>query len=93
MSNQWIYIKTEPALWSVGHYNPNGEFIAESDWTTPDKAAARINYLNGGTGTDRDAYRKLVQLVIDYKDTWEDSGQTRRAEKLLTELGELAKDF
>jgi hypothetical protein len=44
----WVYIASEPGLWTVGHYNPRGEFIAESDHDTPDKAAERVAWLNGG---------------------------------------------
>lgn len=44
----WVYIKTEPQLWTVGHYDPQGKFIAESDWGSQKEAAARVHYLNGG---------------------------------------------
>ena len=44
----YVYIKTEPMLWTVGHYE--GErFIPESDHDSTDAAAARVRYLNGGT--------------------------------------------
>ena len=46
----YVYIKSEQGLWTVGFYNPNKEFIPESDHDSPDKAAARVNYLNGGYG-------------------------------------------
>lgn len=35
-------------LWTVGFYNPNGEWTPESDHETPEKAAERVHYLNGG---------------------------------------------
>jgi hypothetical protein len=44
----YVYIQTEPLLWTVGHYCPTGEFIAESDWGSKDQAAKRTHYLNGG---------------------------------------------
>lgn len=44
----WVYIKTEPKLWTVGFYDPTGKFIPESDWTSPECAAAQCSYLNGG---------------------------------------------
>ena len=44
----WIYIKSEPQLWTVGFYNPDGKFEPESDHDTSAAAAARVNYLNGG---------------------------------------------
>jgi hypothetical protein len=44
----WVYIKSEPGLWTVGFYRPDGRFMPESDHDSPDKAAARVAYLNGG---------------------------------------------
>lgn len=44
----WMYIRSERGLWTVGHYAPNGSWVAESDHNTAEKAAARVHYLNGG---------------------------------------------
>lgn len=45
----YVYIRTEPMLWTVGHYDPKtNRFIPESDWDNTDDAAKRVNYLNGG---------------------------------------------
>lgn len=46
----YVYIESEhnPMLYTVGHYAPNGKWIAESDRTKEDKAAERVRYLNGG---------------------------------------------
>jgi hypothetical protein len=27
----WVYIKSEPCLWTVGFYDPKGEWHADSD--------------------------------------------------------------
>lgn len=45
---KWIYKHTEPSLWTVGYYEPDGTFEPESDCTGPDEAAARVHWLNGG---------------------------------------------
>lgn len=45
----YIYIKSEPSLWTVGFYDPDGKFISESDWDTKEEAAERVHYLNGGS--------------------------------------------
>lgn len=45
----WVYIRSEPRLWTVGFYEPDGKFVSESDHRTPQRAAARVHYLNGGT--------------------------------------------
>lgn len=44
----YVYIKSEPCLWTVGFYLPNGKWEPESDWDNPEDAAARVHYLNGG---------------------------------------------
>lgn len=44
----FIYIQSEPELWTVGHYDPKGTFIPESDHSTPGEAGGRVGFLNGG---------------------------------------------
>lgn len=44
----WVYIKSEPQLYTVGFYSPNGKWQPESDWGTQAEAAQRVHYLNGG---------------------------------------------
>jgi len=44
----YVYIKTEPNLYTVGFYNPNGNWESESDWRTQEQAVERVHYLNGG---------------------------------------------
>lgn len=45
----WVYIQTEPELWTVGFYDPDGHFRPESDHGTSEAAADRAHWLNGGT--------------------------------------------
>jgi hypothetical protein len=45
----YVYIRTEPNLWTAGHYDPAGKFVPESDHGTPEEAAERVHYLNGGS--------------------------------------------
>ncbi|GAI69606.1 unnamed protein product [marine sediment metagenome] len=44
----YVYIRTEPGVWTVGFYEPHGEWVAESDHSSKEDAAARVHYLNGG---------------------------------------------
>jgi hypothetical protein len=46
----YVYIETEPGLWTVGFYTPDGKWIPESDHSEREDAAKRVAYLNGGTG-------------------------------------------
>jgi hypothetical protein len=43
----WVYVQSEPTLWTVGFYAPDGTWHAESDHGSRDEAAARCAYLNG----------------------------------------------
>lgn len=45
---QYVYIKSEPNLWTVGFYDPQGEWHLESDWDNGYSAASRVIELNGG---------------------------------------------
>lgn len=47
----WVYIQSEKGIWTVGHYTPSGDFSGDSDHSSRDSAARRVNYLNGGRGT------------------------------------------
>lgn len=47
MSN-YVYIESEPGLYTVGFYDPKEEWQPESDWDDKEEAATRVNYLNGG---------------------------------------------
>jgi hypothetical protein len=45
----YVYIQSEPQLWTVGFYRPgDNKWIPESDHGTPGEAAARVIELNGG---------------------------------------------
>lgn len=47
----YVYIKSEPGLWTVGFYDPDDCFVPESDHSSTESAAARVHYLNGGEPT------------------------------------------
>ena len=48
MKTNYIYIRSEPGLWTVGFYRPDGGWEPESDHDSANKAAKRVAYLNGG---------------------------------------------
>ena len=45
---KWVYIRSEPGLWTVGFYSPDGKFHTDSDHDSRESAAERVHYLNGG---------------------------------------------
>ena len=46
----YVYVQSEPSLWTVGFYDPQGKWYAESDWSSREEAANRVAYLNGSKG-------------------------------------------
>ena len=44
----YSYQKAEPGIWSVGRFTPEGKWRQESSWNTPEEAAERAHWLNGG---------------------------------------------
>ncbi len=52
----YVYRETERGVWTVGFYRQSNvthqpKFEAESDWSTPEAAASRVNFMNGGSDT------------------------------------------
>jgi len=45
----YVYIQSEPTLWTVGHYDPTGKWHPVSDHDSPGEAGERTRVLNGGT--------------------------------------------
>jgi len=48
METTWVYIESERNLWTVGFYDPKGQFHPESDHESQEEAAKKVHYLNGG---------------------------------------------
>ena len=45
----YVYIRSEThGIWTVGFYNPKGEWTPESDHDSAESAAERVHFLNGG---------------------------------------------
>lgn len=44
----WVYIRSEPNLFTVGFYSPDGDWHPDSDYASQKEAAERVRYLNGG---------------------------------------------
>jgi len=51
----FVYLRSEPGLWTVGFYTPAGEWIAESDRDHTTDAGTRVAYLNGGANARSNA--------------------------------------
>lgn len=69
----YVYIKTEPKLWTVGFYKPDGHLEPESDHASPEAAAARAAWFNGGKSAD--AVNALSGLVAYIEELYHDDLQ------------------
>ena len=58
----YVYIITEPGLFTVGYHTPDGRWIAVEDFTDSVKAADRVAYLNGGR-TPEDHIRAALEQI------------------------------
>lgn len=47
MNTHYVYIRSEPGLWTVGFFDPNGKWHPESDFNIQEEAAKRVAWLNG----------------------------------------------
>lgn len=70
----FIYIKTEPRLWTTGHYDPDGKFHPDDDFGSPEEAADRCAMLNGDKSDNErlesiersiQSINKKINLIID----------------------------
>ena len=56
----YVYIQSEPGLFTVGFYDPSGKWHAESDHGSRGEAAERVAHLNGTAA--REAYAGAARL-------------------------------
>ena len=58
--SDYVYIRSEPGLWTVGFYRPDSKWEPESDHGSQDEAAARVRWLNGGRDDTADTYTDVI---------------------------------
>ena len=61
----YVYIKSEPNLYTVGFYDPSGDWQPESDHATKEEAGDRVAYLNGSKTVDITNFIKTLDLIIE----------------------------
>jgi hypothetical protein len=50
----YVYIQSEPALFTVGFYSPDGAWHPDSDHASRNDAAKRVAFLNGRDPNEQD---------------------------------------
>lgn len=59
----YVYIDSGPGLYTVGFYRPDGQWDPESDHSSKEAAAARVNFLNGSPDKLVNALSKIHDLA------------------------------
>jgi hypothetical protein len=60
----YVYMRSEPGLWTVGFYQPDDTWEPESDHRSSEEAAQRVAWLNGGRVNElRDKVDRLEILA------------------------------
>jgi hypothetical protein len=65
----YVYIKSEPHLFTVGFYDPKGKWHADSDHTDREEAAKRVAYLNGHSNGFNATYDANARRRGQYEDS------------------------
>jgi len=63
----WVYLRSEPNLWTVGFYAPDGKWNPESDHNVQEEAARRVAWLNGGAVADREILEDRLSVMNDLR--------------------------
>jgi len=58
----YVYLRSEPNLWTVGFYTPAGKWEPDSDHDSPGKAVERVRYLNG---SDSHRIIEALRAILD----------------------------
>lgn len=48
----YVYIRSEPNLYTTGFYDPKGKWQPDEDYTNKEEAAKRVAWLNGSSKED-----------------------------------------
>lgn len=46
---EFVLVRSEEKLWTVGHYDPDGRWISHQDHGSKEEAYRQVHYLNGWT--------------------------------------------
>ena len=76
----YVYIRSEPQLWTVGFYAPDGKWHPESDHGSSEEAAERVVRLNGGEVDDTRCLAEIRALLAAFD--WEHDDRQYALERI-----------
>lgn len=59
----YVFIKSEPRLWTVGFFQPDGKFYPIEDFSSPEEAGRHTAFLNGGPNPEERLLNEIRRLV------------------------------
>lgn len=62
MATNYVYIRSEPTLYTVGFYDPQGKWHPDSDYNDREEAAKRVAWLNGSKSDPQQPVLKSFEL-------------------------------
>jgi hypothetical protein len=66
MTTPWTYLRSEPALWTVGFHDPNGTWHPDSDHGSDEAAAQRVHWLNGGSVPEQETRPEYTERTARF---------------------------
>jgi hypothetical protein len=60
----WVYVRSEPQLWTVGFYDPAEKWHSDSDHPSRELAAHRVHYLNGGESDAKPSWSMTALALV-----------------------------
>ena len=65
---QWVYVRSEPGLYTVGFYSPDGEWYTDSDHGSKEDAGNRVAQLNGQRLDNLNDLLRKALILLRYPD-------------------------
>ncbi len=60
----FVYIRSEPQLWTTGFYKPDGTWEPDDDFPSPGQAGNRAAFLNGAGSIEKDNQIKVLEEEV-----------------------------
>ncbi len=75
----WVYVRSEPGLWTVGFFDPDGRWHSDSDHSEREDAATRVAFLNGQASSPNEELDALALAHERLEKQFRDHVATRYA--------------
>jgi hypothetical protein len=60
----YVYVRSEPQLWTTGFYKPNGDWEPDDDFGSPSEAGNRVAFLNGAGSIEKSNEIKVLEEEV-----------------------------